>query len=177
MVFWFNEDIKHQWEVLSTMYNFSILPRIHPCLSVAMLSSLVQCHHILHHNSCFGMSSTLVHAYVENKNIFQKKNILAASPGVLFVDSNYEEDLADAEPLRHSDLGSGSDTLSKAVSIPDMTMLRCWDVRCHDAGERQHHEHPGEPPQGLRQDRAPLLPLRWVFHSNQPGIYKYLLSM
>ena len=53
------------------------------------------------------------------------KNISAASPGVLFVDSNYEEDLADAEPLRHSDLGSGSDTLSKAVSIPDMTMLRC----------------------------------------------------
>ena len=50
------------------------------------------------------------------------KNILAASPGVLFVDSNYEDDLADAEPLRHSDLGSGSDTLSKAVSgnIPDI---------------------------------------------------------
>ena len=48
------------------------------------------------------------------------KNILAASPGVLFVDSNYEEDLADAEPLRHSDLGSGSDTLSKAVSILDI---------------------------------------------------------
>ena len=50
------------------------------------------------------------------------KNILAASPGVLFVDSNYDDDLADAEPLRHSDLGSGSDTLSKAVSgnIPDM---------------------------------------------------------
>ena len=48
------------------------------------------------------------------------KNISAASPGVLFVDSNYEEDLADAELLRHSDLGSGSDTLSKAVSIPDM---------------------------------------------------------
>ena len=48
------------------------------------------------------------------------KNISAASPGVLFVDSNYEDDLADAEPLRHSDLGSGSDTLSKAVSIPDI---------------------------------------------------------
>ena len=53
----------------------------------------------------------------------------AASPGVLFVDSNYEEDLADAEPLRHSDLGSGSDTLSKAVSIKhpghdDAEMLR-----------------------------------------------------
>ena len=47
-------------------------------------------------------------------------NILAANPGVLFVDSNYEDDLTDAEPLRHSDLGSGSDTLSKAVSIPDM---------------------------------------------------------
>ena len=60
MVFWFNEDIKHQWEVLSSMYNFSpfpILPRIHPWLTVAMLSSLMQYHHIiLHHNSCFGPS-------------------------------------------------------------------------------------------------------------------------
>ena len=53
------------------------------------------------------------------------KNILAASPGVLFVDSNYEDDLADAEPLRHSDLGSGSDTLSKAVSIHDDAEMLC----------------------------------------------------
>ena len=172
MVFWFNEDIKHQWEVLSSMYNFSpfpILPRIHPWLTVAMLSSLMQYHHIiLHHNSCFGMSHNV-------------------GPCLIVYVSRQPR-----RPLRWLQLRGGSGGCGAAAALrprvrvrhpvqggehpghDDAEMLR---RKMHDAGERQHHEHPGEPPQGLRQDRAPLLPLRWVFHSNQPGIYKYLLSM